>query len=114
MGGTTPIYAGDAEMNAAMGDARRARHALCIELQHSGARSTLISILLACVAMLQPNALFAEMIPVRHTEGLIHGFHLVLTLDGKALADRQMTQDARGERVTHHLLSHVKDGSIYP
>ncbi len=113
MGGTTPIYAGDAEMNAAMGDARRARHALCIELQHSGARSTLIPILLACVAMLQPNALFAEMIPVRHTEGLIHGFLLVLTLEGKALADGQMTQDARGDRVTNHLIFRFKDGSIY-
>src|SRR6266516_4407544 len=113
MGGTTPIYAGDAEMNAAMGDARRARHALCIELQRSGARSTLIPILLACVAMLQPNALFAEMIPVRHTEGLIHGFLLVLTLEGKALADGQMTQDAQGDRVTNHLIFRFKDGSIY-
>ncbi len=113
MGGTTPIYAGDAEMNAAMGDARRACHALCIELQRSGARSTLIPILLACVAMLQPNALFAEMIPVRHTEGLIHGFLLVLTLEGKALADGQMTQDARGDRVTNHLIFRFKDGSIY-
>ncbi len=113
MGGTTPIYAGDAEMNAAMGEAGRARHALCIELQRSGARSTLIPILLACVAMLQPNALFAEMIPVRHTEGLIHGFLLVLTLEGKALADGQMTQDARGDRVTNHLIFRFKDGSIY-
>ena len=113
MGGTTPIYAGDAEMNAAMGDARRTRHALCIELQRSGARSTLIPILLACVAMLQPNALFADMIPVRHTEGLIHGFLLVLTLEGKTLADGQMTQDARGDRVTNHLIFRFKDGSIY-
>src|SRR5216110_1133679 len=113
MGGATPIYAGDAEMNAAMGDARRARHGLRIELQHSGARSTLISILLACVAMLQPNALFAEMIPVRHTEGLIHGFLLVLTFEGKALADGQMTQDAHGDHVSNHLIFRFKDGSIY-
>src|SRR5207237_1351050 len=76
-------------------------------------RSRLIAILLACVAMLQPNALFAEMIPVRHTEGLIHGFLLVLTFEGKALADGQMTQDARGDRVTNHLIFRFKDGSIY-
>ena len=69
MGDTTPIYGDDAEMNAAMEEARRARHGLRIELQRSGTRSTLIAILLACVAMLQPNALFADMIPVRHTEG---------------------------------------------
>src|SRR5438105_7137155 len=77
------------------------------------ARSRLIAILLACAAMLQPNALFAEMIPVRHTEGLIHGFLLVLTFEGKALADGQMTQDARGDRVTNHLIFRFKDGSIY-
>src|SRR5438034_4182472 len=113
MGDTTPIYGNDAEMNAAMEEARRARHGLRIELQRLGVRSRLIAILLACVAMLQPNALFAEMIPVRHTEGLIHGFLLVLTFEGKALADGQMTQDAQGDRVTNHLIFRFKDGSIY-
>ena len=83
MGDTTPIYRDDAEMNAAMEDARRVGHGLCMELQRSGARSTLIAILLACAAMLQPNALFADMIPVRHTEGLIHGFLVVRTLDAR-------------------------------
>src|SRR5438067_10019266 len=113
MGDTTPIYGDDAEMNAAMGEARRARHGLRIELQRLGVRSRLIAILLACVAMLQPNALFAEMIPVRHTEGLIHGFLLVLTFEGKALADGQMTQDAHGDHVSNHLIFRFKDGSIY-
>ena len=59
-------------------------HSLRLELQRSGARSRLIAILLACAAMLQPDALFADMIPVRHTEGLIHGFLVVRTLEGKA------------------------------
>src|SRR5438046_8837058 len=113
MGDTTPIYGDDAEMNAAMEEARRARHPLRIELQRSGARSTLIAILLACAAMLQPNALFAETIPVRHTEGLIHGFLVVRTLEGKSLADGQMTPDARGDRVTTHLIFRFKDGCIY-
>src|SRR5438309_1747300 len=109
MGDTTPIYVDDAEMD----EARRARHGLRIKLQRSGARSRLIAILLACAAMLQPNALFADMIPVRHTEGLIHGFLVVRTLEGKAFADGQMTQDARGDRVTTHLIFRFKDGSIY-
>src|SRR5947209_20080933 len=113
MGDTTPIYGDDAEMKGAMEEIRRARHGLRIELQRSGARSTLIAILLACAAMLQPNALFADTIPVRHTEGLIHGFLVVRTLEGKALADGQMTQDARGDRVTNHLTFRFKDGSIY-
>jgi hypothetical protein len=90
-----------------------ARHGLRIELQRSGAQSRLIAILLTCAVMLQSNALFAEMIPVRHTEGLIHGFLVVRTLEGKALADGQMTQDARGDRVTTHLVYRFKDGSIY-
>src|SRR5207249_10195712 len=113
MGDTTPIYGDDAEMNAAMEEARRSRHGLRIELQRSGARSRLIAILLACAAMLQPSALFADMIPVRHTEGLIHGILVVRTLEGKAIADGQMTQDARSDRVTTHLIFRFKDGSIY-
>src|SRR5437870_5767823 len=113
MGDTTPIYGDDAEMNAAMEKVRRARHGLRIEVQRSGARFTLIAILLACAAILQPNALLADTIPVRHTEGLIHGFLVVRTLEGKALADGQMTQDAQGDRVTTHLTFRFKDGSMY-
>src|SRR5204862_8267033 len=100
-------------MNAAMEEARRARHGLHIELQRSDARSGLIAILLACAAMLQPNALFADTIPVHHTECLIHGFLVVRTLEGKALADGQMTQDARDDRVTNHLDFRFKDMSMY-
>jgi len=92
---------------------RAALMGLRTELQRSGTRSRLIAILFACATMLQPTALFADMIPVRHTEGLIHGFLLVLTFEGKALADGQMTQDAQGDRVTNHLIFRFKDGSIY-
>src|SRR6266542_5233701 len=113
MGDTTPIYRDDAETNAGMEEARRARHGLPMQLQRAGARSRVIAILLACAAMLQPSALFAELIPVRHTEGLIHGFLVVRSLEGKAVADGQMTQDARGDRVTNHLIFRFKDGSVY-
>src|SRR5438045_8487456 len=109
MGDTTPNYGDDAEME----EARRARHGLVIERQRPGARSSLSAIPLACAAMLQPNALFADTIPVRHTEGLIHGLLVVRSLEGKALADGQMTQDAQGDRVTNHLIFRFKDGSIY-
>jgi hypothetical protein len=83
-------------------------------LEHrSGARCGLIAILMACAAMLQPKALLADMIPVRHTEGLEHGFLVLRTLEGKAIADGQMMQDAHGDRVTMHLIFRFKDGSIY-
>lgn len=76
-------------------------------------RSRLIAILLAASAILQPQALLAEMVPVRHMEGLVHGFLVVRTLEGKAVADGQMTQDAHGDQVTNHLIFRFKDGSIY-
>ena len=55
MGDTTAIYGDDAEITP-----RWKRHGApvmvsVIELQRSGALSTLIAILLACAAMLQPN-----------------------------------------------------------
>src|SRR5437868_1634384 len=81
--------------------------------QRSGAHSRLIAVLLALATMLQPKALLADTVPVRHTEGLMHGFLVLRTLEGKAIADGQMTQDARGDRVTSHLIFRFKDGSIY-
>jgi hypothetical protein len=51
MGDTTPTYRDDAEMNAGMEEARRARHGLLpMELQRAGARSRVIAILLVCAA----------------------------------------------------------------
>src|SRR5437588_13125458 len=88
-------------------------HRLRLKLQRLGTRTKLIAILIACAAMLEPNAVLADMIPVRHTEGLEHGFLVLRTLEGKAIADGQMTQDAHGDRVTMHLIFRFKDGSIY-
>src|SRR5207253_6942525 len=93
--------------------ADHARHALRKEPRHSDSRSSWIAILLACAAVLQPNALLADTIPVRHTEGLMHGFLVLRTLEGKALADGQMTQDAQADRVKTHLIFRFKDGSLY-
>jgi hypothetical protein len=43
----------------------------------------------------------------------MHGFLVLRTLQGKALADGEITQVARGDRITAHLLFRFKDGSIY-
>jgi hypothetical protein len=69
--------------------------------------------LLACALVLQPAALVAEAVPVRHTEGLIHGFLVLRTLDGKALAEGDLIQTSKGDRVTNHLVFRFKDGSIH-
>jgi hypothetical protein len=105
-----------------MGEVNRkdARQASAVELRRrrfdrrrSGVRSSLIALLLAWAVLLQPDALPADTVPVRHTEGLMHGFLVLQTLEGKSIADGQMTQDAHGDRVTDHLIFRFKDGSIY-
>src|SRR5438094_4221540 len=72
-----------------------------------------VAVLLACALALQPNGLTAEQVPVRHKEGLMHGFLALRTLEGKKLADGEMTQVTEGDRLTDDLIFRFKDGSIY-
>jgi hypothetical protein len=55
----------------------------------------------------------AEQVPVRHKEGLMHGFLALRSLEGKTLADGEMTQTTDGDRVTSHLIFRFRDGSRY-
>lgn len=64
------------------------------------------------IAFFRPLALDAQ-VAVRHTEGLIHGFLELSTLDGQILADGEQTQSARGDQVTTHLVFRFKDGSVH-
>src|SRR6059036_2196671 len=73
----------------------------------------LLATLLACVASFEPIRVSADQVPVRHMEGLMHGFLALRTLDGKRLADGEMTQVAEGDRVTSRLIFRFKDGSVY-
>lgn len=77
------------------------------------ARSRLFAVLLACAALLHPGALPAAPVAVRHTEGVVHGFLVLRTLEGNALADGDVIQVARGDRVTSQLLFRFKDGSVH-
>jgi hypothetical protein len=43
----------------------------------------------------------------------MHGFLALHTLDGKRIADGEMTQVAEGDRVTIRLIFRFKDGSVY-
>lgn len=49
---------------------------------------------------------------VLHTEGLVHGFLVLRTMEGEALADGEITQVPHGDRITSHLILRFKDGSI--
>jgi hypothetical protein len=68
---------------------------------------------LAGAWLLCPAAMPAEVVSVRFTEGVVHGFLALRTLDGKTLADGDLIQFARGDRVTSRLLFRFKDGSIH-
>jgi hypothetical protein len=52
-------------------------------------------------------------VPVRHTEGLVHGFLVLRTLEGETLAHGDLIQMAHADRVTAHLIFHFKDGSLH-
>lgn len=54
----------------------------------------------------------AAPVAVRYTEGVTRGFLTLHTLSGTHLADGEMIQFARGNRVTTRLVFHFKDGSI--
>jgi hypothetical protein len=53
----------------------------------------------------------ATPVAVRYREGLIHGFLVLSTLDGVAIAVGDLTQVARGDQVTTQLAFRFKDGS---
>jgi hypothetical protein len=53
----------------------------------------------------------AAPVAVRYKEGLTHGFLVLSTLGGEAIAEGDLTQVARGSRITSHLLYRFKDGS---
>lgn len=63
--------------------------------------------------MLAPVFLRAEPVPVRHTEGVVHGFLSLRTLEGAPIADGDLIQSARGARVTSRLTFRFKDGSLH-
>ena len=56
--------------------------------------------------------LAAEPVAVRYTEGSVHGFLVLRTLDDKLLADGDVTQKVDGDRVTARLVFNFKDGSL--
>src|SRR5450756_3157134 len=75
--------------------------------------STSLAVLVACAALLQPGAMSAAPVAVRHAEGLVHGFLVLRTQAGDTLADGDLIQVARGDRVTSRLVFRFKDGPVH-
>jgi hypothetical protein len=71
----------------------------------------LVAVLVSCGTI--PKPLLADAVPVRQTEGLLHGFLVLRALNGDSLATGDLTQVTHGDRVTSELAFRFKDGSIF-
>lgn len=74
---------------------------------------TVLVLPLASVGLLQPKPILPDPVAVRYPEGLIHGFLLLQTLEGSTIADGDLIQTLRADRVTDRMIFHFKDGSLY-
>lgn len=79
----------------------------------SRARVFLLLAAVAGVAVAFTATVRGDPIPVRHTEGIVHGFLALRTLDGATIAHGDLIQLARGTRVTSRLVFRFKDGSVH-
>jgi hypothetical protein len=80
-------------------------------IRSAGSQSLAILVLFSIV--LRPTNLIAAPVVVRHKEGVTHGFLVLRTLDGKALAVGDLIQVTHDEQVTTQLTLHFKDGSLH-
>src|SRR5438552_18421817 len=76
-------------------------------------RSKALRSLVTCVVLFQSGVLAAGTVDVRRTEGAIHGFLTLRTLEGELVANGDLIQVARGGRVTNQLIFRFKDGSLH-
>jgi hypothetical protein len=74
-----------------------------------GSRFLIMTVVLGWGIQLLP----AQPVPVRHTEGLVHGFLVLRALDGNILASGDLAQVAKGDTVTAQLVFRFKDGSLH-
>jgi hypothetical protein len=74
---------------------------------------TVAALGLSLVILTIPLNAVDEPVTVRYAEGLVHGFLVLRTADGKAIADGDLIQTVRGSRVTARLVFRFKDGSLH-
>jgi hypothetical protein len=79
----------------------------------NAARNRLVGVVLALALAAASVELRAEPVAVRYTEGLVHGFLVLRTLDGRAIADGDLDQVASGAQVTSRLTFRFRDGSLH-
>jgi len=74
-------------------------------------RFPVFAVLMISIYVLPGFAASGSPVTVRYKEGLVHGFLVLSTLDGVAIAGGDMTQVARGDQVTTRVAFRFKDGS---
>src|SRR6186997_2073911 len=72
----------------------------------------LLMLALALV-LLGPASSMAELVSVRYPEGTTHGFLVLRSLDGRLLADGDLTALVNGAQVSSRLVFRFKDGSVH-
>jgi hypothetical protein len=75
-------------------------------------RAIPLTVLLACVILCPMFMLSGAQTTVANNEGELHGFLVLRTVEGDVIADGDVAQVTRGDRVTTHLVFRFKDGSI--
>jgi len=71
-----------------------------------------LPLIVAIAALLWPLALPADLVTARYKEGVLHGFLILRTEEGAAIAVGDWTQLPRGDSVTSDLIFHFKDGCL--
>jgi hypothetical protein len=74
-------------------------------------RAWTFTILLIFASILSGAPVSASSVAVRFKEGSVHGFLVLSTLDGKVIAEGDLTQVSQGDRITARLAYQFKDGS---
>ncbi len=69
-------------------------------------------LMVVAFALAAVRTIGAEMVAVRHVEGLVHGFLTLKDPGGRLLASGDLIQTATGHRVTSRLTFRFKDGSL--
>ena len=71
-------------------------------------------IVLTCAITLAAAApALAEPVAVKFTEGVTHAFPVLRSVSGEKLAQGEMVQIPRGDRVENRLTFRFRDGSVY-
>jgi hypothetical protein len=70
-------------------------------------------VLAACALLAATSTAFAEPVSVKFTEGLARGFPVLRSVGGDKLAQGELIQIPRGDRVENRLTFRFRDGSLY-